>query len=287
MTEPRTARPARLTAHLTARLAAVGPYFEILTDAPEGPTDPRSGTGGTSGRARPDGLRPLRELYATGPDAVLAERIPAVARRLGTTEPRVAASILQLGLASRLWSVALGAAALGGTTVDLHPDRVHALLPPQGPLVLRLTADPLGRDGRDGREPSEGSRAHGVEPPTAARLYRTVVTENLVPLAAAVRAVAPVSEGLLWGNAASALAGSLRVLHSWASAYDPEAARTARRLADDLLALGPLAGTGTLTCAGPAATPVFRRGSCCLYYRIGPRAGICGDCVFDAPPRRP
>ncbi|MCX5214120.1 (2Fe-2S)-binding protein [Kitasatospora sp. NBC_00240] len=269
MTQPRTARAA----DLAARLAAVGPYFEILT-----------GTGG------PAGLRPLRELYATGPDSVLAARIPAVAERLGTAELRVAASILQLGLASRLWSVALGAAALGGTTVDLHPDRVEALLPPQGPLVLRLRQqaghpEPDRGHPADRPEPEAGART--PEPPSAARLYRAVVTDNLVPLAAAVRAVAPVSEGLLRGNAASALAGSLRVLYGWAAARRPEAARTARRLADDLLALDALTGTGTLTCAGPAAMPAFRRTSCCLYYRIGPRAGICGDCVFDAPPGRP
>ncbi|OKI16717.1 (2Fe-2S)-binding protein [Streptomyces sp. CB03911] len=274
MTQPRTARAA----DLAAQLAAVGPYFEILTDSPS--------------PGQPDwtpGLRPLRELYATGPGSVLAERIPAVAERLGTAEPRVAASILQLGLASRLWSVALGAAALGGTTLDLHPDRVEALLPPQGPLLLRLPRPAADQDSdgeRRGGRPEPVTGAGPPEPPSAARLYRAVVTDNLVPLAAAVRAVAPVSEGLLWGNAASALAGSLRVLYGWAAVRRPEAARTARRLADDLLVLGPLAGTGTLTCAGPAAVPAFRRTSCCLYYRVGPRAGICGDCVFDAPPGR-
>ncbi|MFF3597008.1 (2Fe-2S)-binding protein [Kitasatospora indigofera] len=272
MTQPRAARPA----DLAARLAAVGPYFEILTGTPGQPD-------------RTAGLRPLRELYATGPGSVLAERIPAVAERLGTAELRVAASILQLGLASRLWSVALGAAALGGTTVDLHPDRAEALLPPQGPLLLRLPPPDGERERggvRPGERPGPATGAPARQQPSAALLYRAVVTENLVPLAAAVRAVVPVSEGLLRGNAASALAGALRVLHGWAAARRPEAARTARRLADDLLGLGPLAGTGTLTCAGPAAVPAFRRTSCCLYYRIGPRAGICGDCVFDAPPGR-
>ncbi|MFD0350331.1 (2Fe-2S)-binding protein [Kitasatospora aburaviensis] len=42
----------------------------------------------------------------------------------------------------------------------------------------------------------------------------------------------------------------------------------------------PLAGTGTLHAGG------FRRSSCCLYYRVGPAAGVCGDCCFTRPPRR-
>ena len=237
-------------------LAAVGPYFAVRYGAP--------------GEPPPGGFRPLRELYAVGPGAVLAERVPAVAHRLGGSEVRVAASVLHLGLAARLWSVALGAAVLGAAVPDLHPDRVHAVLPPQGPIDLWLP--PAGPQPR---------------PASATLLRRAVVTDNLLPLAAAVRAVAPVSEGLLWGNAASALAGALRVLHGHIRATRPEAARTARRLADDLLALDPLAGTGVLTCAGPSATPVFRRTSCCLYYRTGPGAGVCGDCVFDTPPRRP
>jgi hypothetical protein len=240
---------------IESELAAVGPYFAVRSGAP--------------GEPPPAGFRPLRELYAVGPGSALAERIPAVAHRLGGAEARVAASILHLGLAARLWSVALGAAALAGAVPDLHPDRVHAVLPPQGPIDLWL--------------PPPGPQPR---PATAALLRRAVVTDNLVPLSAAVRAVAPVSEGLLRGNAASALAGSLRVLHGHVRAARPEVARTARRLADDLLALDPLAGTGLLTCAGPSAAPVFRRTSCCLYYRIGPGAGICGDCVFDAPPRR-
>ncbi|WP_371477816.1 (2Fe-2S)-binding protein [Kitasatospora sp. NBC_00315] len=240
----------------TGLLAAVGPYFAVRQGVP--------------GEPPPAGLRPLRELYATGPGSALAERIPLVAERLGTAEPRVAASVLHLGLAARLWSVALGAAVLGAAVPDLHPDRTHAALPPQGPIDLWL--------------PAAGP---ATRPASAVELRRVVVAENLVPLAAAVRSVTPVSEGLLWGNAASALAGALRVLHQHVCGTRPAAARAAHRFTDDLLALDPLADAGTLTCTGAAGPPAFRRTSCCLYYRVGPGAGICGDCVFDAPPARP
>lgn len=235
---------------LLDRVGRIGPYFAVRTGAP----------GGTP----PDGFRPLRELYAAGPGTPLARRTAAAAGQLGTAETRVAASIVHLGLAARLWSVALGAAALGAAVPDLDPDRAHFSLPPQGPLDLWLphpaVADPGG--------------------PLVERLHRTVVTTNLAPLAAAVRSVAPVAPRLLDGNAASALAGTVRVLGDDPVLRRTEAARAAGSLARALLDRPPLLGTGTRS--GPLR---FRRTSCCLYYRV-PGGGVCGDCVFDRPPGR-
>jgi hypothetical protein len=231
---------------LRIQLAAVGPYFAI--DAEDG---------GEPGA----GFRPLRELYATGPGSFLSRRIADVARQLGTREERVAGSIVQLGLAARLWSVALGSVALGAGIPDLHPDRVRWRMPAQGgPLELRVPH--LKRPGDD--------------------LYRAVVVGNLAPLNAAVRAVAPVAERLLWGNAASALAGTLRVLHGRLAADRPQGCRAAEAAARELLDRTPLRGTGELSASAP---PSFRRSSCCLYYRL-PDGGLCGDCVFTSPPHR-
>ncbi|WP_405010077.1 (2Fe-2S)-binding protein [Kitasatospora sp. NBC_01539] len=244
--------------HLPDRVGRIGPYFAVRTGAPGG--------------APPDGFRPLRELYATGPGSPIARKSAAAARQLGTAEPRVAASIVHLGLAARLWSVALGTAALGGAVPDLDPDRAHFALPPQGPLDLWLPhAFRLPRPA-----------VTGPGDPLVEQLHRTVVVANLASLAAAVRSVAPVAPRLLDGNAASALAGTVRVLGN-----DPElrrtgAARTAAALARALLDSPPLLGTGTHTGPDPTA---FRRNSCCLYYRV-PGGGVCGDCVFDRPPRR-
>ncbi|MFJ9519747.1 (2Fe-2S)-binding protein [Kitasatospora sp. NPDC101801] len=208
--------------HALRRAAAVGPFFATV----EGPL--------------PDGFRPLAELAAP---EFWRRRIAEVGERLGTDEPRVAASVAQLGVAARLWSVALGTAVLGGVVPDY--DRSYWRLPPGGSLELWVPGVLLP----DG--------------PLAAALHRTVVERQLAPLAAGIRAVTPVAEGLLWGNAASALAGAVRVLRSGGGP------------AAELLDRPPL--RGALTSAG-------RRTSCCLYYRV-PGAGLCGDCVFDRPPR--
>ncbi|MEV7773981.1 (2Fe-2S)-binding protein [Kitasatospora sp. NPDC086791] len=224
------------------RLAAVGPYFALDT---------------SPGDAPPEGFRPLPELYGTGPDAPLAARLRVVAQRLGTVEPRVAASILHLGLAARFWSVGLGSAVLLGTVPTL--ERAWVRIPDQGPLDLWTPPEPV--------RPDAGRLAD--------QLHTAVLVGRLEPLAAAVRAAAPLSPRLLLGNTASALAGTLRVL-------DAHAPGAARALVADLLDRPPLAGSGTLH-TGPRGT-AFRRNSCCLYYRVGPGAGLCGDCCFSAPP---
>ncbi|WP_234434867.1 MULTISPECIES: (2Fe-2S)-binding protein [Streptomyces] len=224
------------------RLAAVGPYFALDT----------SPTG-----LPPEGFRPLSELYGTGPDAPLAARLRVVAQRLGTAEPRVAASILHLGLAARFWSVGLGSAVLLGAVPTLEHAWVR--IPDQGPLDLWTPPEPA--------RPAAG--------PLADQLHQAVLLGQLAPLAAAVRAVVPLSPRLLLGNAASALAGTLRVL-------DAHAPGAARALVAELLERPPLAGSGTLH-TGPRGT-AFRRTSCCLYYRVGPGAGLCGDCCFTEPP---
>ncbi|GAA0665730.1 hypothetical protein GCM10010193_16460 [Kitasatospora atroaurantiaca] len=236
---------------LLERVGRIGPYFSVRTSAQDAPP--------------PVGFRPLRELYATGPDAPLAQKIASAAGQLNTPEARVAASVVHLGLAARLWSVALATSALGATVPDLDPDRAHFLLPVGGPLDLWLPHPAV---------------AHS-DAPLLDRLHHTVVTSNLGPLATAVRTVAPVAPRLLDGNAASALAGTVRVLSA-----DPElrrtgAAQAAASLARALLDRPPLFGTGAFTSAGPLR---FRRNSCCLYYRV-PGGGVCGDCVFDHPPR--
>ncbi|MER5350071.1 (2Fe-2S)-binding protein [Kitasatospora sp. NPDC002551] len=235
------------------RLAALGPYFAL--DA-----------AGTPGQGPPPGHRPLRDLYAPGPDGLLAGRVQEVARRLGTTEARVAASTLHLGLAARFCSVGLGAAALLGEVPDLTPDRAWVRVPEQGPIDLWVPY----RSGSTDRAA------------LADRFRRTVVEGQLAELAAAVRGTVPLAEGLLRGNTASALAGALRVLEAH-PAYG--AGRTpARALVAEVLGRPPLAGTGAF--AGAPAGPAFRRTSCCLYYRVGPGAGVCGDCCFTRPPGR-
>lgn len=107
---------------------------------------------------------------------------------------------------------------------------------------------------------------------TAEQVHREVLLANLAPLGTAVRAITPVAERLLWGNAASALVGTLRVLRGQPGAAHATVAAVARQL----LAREPLAGSSTWS-------PAFRRTTCCLYYRV-PGGGLCGDCVFTTAP---
>ncbi|MEU1329276.1 (2Fe-2S)-binding protein [Streptomyces sp. NPDC005865] len=229
-----------------AELGSVGGFF-ALRGAP----------------AHGSGARPLAQAYAapvSGTDP-LTFRVRKVAQRLGAPEDRIAVSVAQLGLAARLWSVALGSAALFGRVPDLDPARLAWDADGSSPDDLWLT---------------------GVRPlPGDAASVRDVVQYgHLAPLAEALRARYRISAGLLWGNAGSALAGAARELSGWAARSGrPEVGERALALADELFAHPDLRTTGTLR--GTA----FRRRSCCLYYRC-PDGGLCGDCCFDRPPRR-
>jgi hypothetical protein len=212
-----------------ADVAPVGPYFAVDTG--------------------PDiAGHPLWRSFTELCGRALPDQVAAVRVRLGTDEPRVAASLLFQGIAGRLWSPVLATAAVHGVVPDLRPAHTYWRAASPGPVLLAvpeaLPADPSA-------------------------LGTVVVERHLRPLVAAVRAVTPVAEGLLWGNAASALAGALTVL----AQARPRHAAAARRLVEDLLGAPPLRGTGVL---GPAG---FRRRSCCLYYRA-PGGGLCGDCAL-------
>ncbi|MEU7900965.1 ATP-binding cassette domain-containing protein [Nonomuraea sp. NPDC049152] len=186
--------------------------------------------------------------------SALAERIEEVAEALGAKETRVAASILFQGLAARLWSPVVGAAVAHDLLLDL--EHLYWRPAPSGPLPLR--AHPLA-----------GWR---TAPPGL--IYRTVVTDLLEPLTAMVSGIVKLAPGLLWGNAASALAGTVRAL----ARQRPELTAKAVMLGRELLETGLLRGTGELAEPAPGH-PFFVRRSCCLYYRL-PDGGKCGDCAL-------
>lgn len=218
-------------------------------------------------RATGEPLRPPATLAQTYARPALPDnkdpldfRVRKVGHALRAPEPRIAASIAQQGLAARLWSIALGCAALYDAVPDLDP------------RLLRW--DP------DGSAPDDlwltEVRPRPADPAAVADV---VLHGHLEPLNAALRSRYRVADGLLRGNAGSALAGAARQLDQWARAHGRTdvAART-RALTAELLAHPLLADTGTLTAAG------FRRRSCCLYYRV-PGGGVCGDCCFTRAPR--
>ncbi|WP_244328711.1 (2Fe-2S)-binding protein [Streptomyces marokkonensis] len=250
-----------LDPRLTA-LHRLGGFFVLRTAGAAGPS-PRSlpTLAQAYGPRRPDvqgdALDPRR------PDVqgdALASRVRRVAGALRAPEARVAASVAHQGLAARLWSVALGSAALCGAVPDLAPPLLRWDPEAGAPDDLWLSeVRPLAGD--------------------APTLVDLVLRAHLEPLAGALRSRHRLAPGLLRGNAASALAGAARELDRWGRRHGrTDVAVRAASLARDILADPLLAGTGTLT------GTVFRRRSCCLYYRV-PGGGVCGDCCFVRPPR--
>ncbi|MEU6769789.1 (2Fe-2S)-binding protein [Streptomyces sp. NPDC046759] len=243
---------------LDPALAALRPLggFFVLRTAP--------GAAGAAGGPDPGRLPTLAETYAAEsrnahPDALTA-RVTLVADRLGTAEPRVAASLAQQGLAARLWAAALGCAVLYGRLPGLDARLLRWDAAASAPDDLWLTEVRPG-------------------PADAAALAGAVLDGHLEPLGEALRTRYGIAPGLLRGNAGSALAGAARELDRWARAHGrTDLAALARTLTDQIFAHPLLRTTGTRTGAA------FRRRSCCLYYRV-PGGGVCGDCCFTRPPR--
>jgi ferric iron reductase protein FhuF len=231
-------------------VAGLGPFFCIGTDPAE--------------RADP-AWRPFTALHREGPR--LRALIDAYARRLGTNEDRVAASILFQGLAARLWSPVVAAAAAHGLVPDLAG--LHYRWAPGAPMALWLA------------EPGRVPAAAAVDDHAAA-VHRTVMS-HLRPLRAAMHAYVRVADGLMWGNAAAAVAG----VRAGAAGVRPDLDGRLADLLERVLAREPLAGTGGFVRPfGDRAERFYVRGTCCLYYRVPPGGDYCGDCVLLDPAER-
>lgn len=189
------------------------------------------------------GWRPLRDLLAD--PAVLADRVADVRAHLGADLPaRVAASVAQLGIAARLVAPAVGVLVRTGRFPAFGPEDVRWLAPLGGAFPLAMT----------GRADDAPDRLLAV----------------LAGLADATAAYS-VSHRVLWGNVASAVNGAATMI----GVARPDLAASAVTVADSLLDLPPLRGTGA---RGPDGR--FRRRNCCLIYRASPGAAVCGDCVL-------
>ncbi|MDX6742244.1 (2Fe-2S)-binding protein [Actinocorallia sp. A-T 12471] len=231
---------------LIADVSEISGYFHLYTaDAPGGP------------------WLPLDRLLDDGPG--FAGRVATVAERIGTDESRVAASVLHLGLAARLWSPVLGAAVAHRVILDWDADVLRWKDVLGGPLPLSLPAP---------------SGSPVAEPVAAAAALYAAVEPLLERLSGLVLGEVKLAPRLLWGNNASALGGAVRALAS----ARPSLAADALALGDALMVTGKLRGTGDF--AEPAPGRVFfTRTTCCLYYRI-PGGGKCGDCALLDPATR-
>lgn len=229
----RRCAPEAKTAALLAELCEVSSYFTVGT----GPLD--------------DGWQPLQQLYTDA--ALLDGIIGRVQERIDASERRVAVSTFFLGISARLWSIGLGALAGHRLLLDLAAEQ----------LLFRET---------------EGQIQLHVEHPVAWQgddlvpmLADMVLGSHLAPLTTALRRLGPISEKLLWGNAASALLSAARTFDRDAKT-GPGWQLACRLRSDERL----------------TETILFdkyghRRTSCCLYYRT-PGGGLCGDCALTKKP---
>lgn len=232
------------SAPVSEELTALGPYFAL--EFHEGPE-----------AAQP--WRPMTELVDSF-DA-LAARVAEVrghlaagtGQKASAVEPRVAASVVHLGLVARVVSPLLALAVLHrrGGDVQIADLWWQPMLGSMFPLSVRDTA--LGSEG--------------------------AVTTGAVAELGAAMARFGVNGHILRGNVASALAGAGKML----TAARPDLHDDIRALIDRHLDSSHLAGSGGFEPGGS-----FRRRSCCLIYRAAPdhKGGLCGDCVL-APARGP
>nr|WP_051064557.1 (2Fe-2S)-binding protein [Nocardiopsis halotolerans] len=213
------------------------------------------------------GWLPLGGGCAVAPGTLAAE-VEGVRVRLAglSAEPntrvewRVAASVFHQGLATRVLSPVLAAGVCHGALVDAA--RFHGDPHRRGPVVLRTSQQRAA--------PVVGGTAE-----LADWIERTVVLGVMARVARGLAGAGRVAPGLLRGNTAAALAGAVRALGE----DRPEHAARAEAVAADLLTRPSLDGTGGYTGTDASGLGVFRRTTCCLYYRL-PGAGYCGDCAL-------
>jgi ferric iron reductase protein FhuF len=228
-------------------VAALGPFFSVSANPAE-EVDPT--------------WRPWRDFYRD--PAAMAGRVDQVARALGTADRRVAASIALQGLAARLVSPVLAAAAVHRVVPPWRPETLHWRPAVSGPW-------PMWESATDGSDMS-GSR----DAELVSAVAEALVEPHLAALVEVTRVVESVSPRVLRGNVASAVAAAGALV----ARSRPAAATTASLIVTGLLETGLLTGTGRFEVGWS-----FRRRSCCLYYRL-PGGSTCGDCVL-APHRDP
>lgn len=229
-------------------LRELGPFFSVQVHAADQPSGP---------------WRPIADTL-DDPDAV-SSRVEDIrgylaagsGRDPGDVEPRVAASVMHLGLVARLLSPWLGLAGLDGGLVAVRPVDLWWVPATGSGFPLSVAAGAL-------------SRRHHSEADSWAE---AVVEDLLAPLVAAV----PGSPVVLWGNTASAINGAVAAVGS----TRPELVPATRNSANVLLRALPVDRVHT----GEVGTNSFRRRSCCLLYRVAgdaPRP-VCGDCILPRP----
>ncbi|KUH85537.1 MULTISPECIES: (2Fe-2S)-binding protein [unclassified Mycobacterium] len=213
-----------------ANAAELGPYFALHRDATRIPLPPQQ-------------MYQRRRLQSLLSD---------VAEDIGTDEGRVAASTLQYGFAARCWSVVLGVWHHAGLLIDTR--ELELVITAPGSIALAM-----------GDLRAWDCASVSVDE-AAALIADAVIAHPLGSLHTALHRVVRIADGLLWGNAASALVSAPQIV----TEKRPNVRLTAVTAA--ILSRSPLANRLAIT-----ANSEVRRRSCCLWYRTRHQDN-CADC---------
>ena len=182
-------------------------------------------------------------------------------------EQRTAASLTALGLVARIISPLMGAGLLTSVFPVLRLGSWLIGPPRQGPVAIAARCE-AGVRCADPEDMADALTRHCLQP-------------IVLPLLSMVSNSFGVSDNVLRGNVASAVAGAARMCMR----ARPDLSAQAGALVDALVGEGLLEGTGQWERpdANQPEWSLVRR-SCCLLYRL-PGAEPCGDCVL-LPSRR-
>ncbi len=212
-----------------------------------------------------DGLLPLATALEAGH---LATRFAATRSGLATgtglpveqVQHRTAVSAAQVGLVSRLWSIALASVALHEWVPALTRDQVWIDASHRNPSPLAIS------------DPEAGLPVDGTTSAVTA-IEELVVHGGVAAITDACQEHGSTSARVLVSNAASSLVAAARVIGSKV----PHRAVHLDEVARSLLERPWLAAGGAYR-----DTAEFKRTGCCLYYRL-PGHGLCPDCVLVRP----
>jgi hypothetical protein len=198
-------------------------------------------------------------------DGLLVDELRREAGRIGTSELRVSASLVQFGVAEKLLAVRLGLWARHDLVLDADAIGI-CIGTPRWRFGLRRSAD----------DPTLVSAPDpALDDDTVADTIAASVLTDLEVLHQAIRRHCRIADGVLWGNVAVGVVCQAARHHR----HDP--ARAGRRmvhLRNRLLSQPPLRGrvSGVDLDDGD---PAYRRTTCCLYYRSA-AAETCNDCAI-------
>lgn len=218
-----------------------------------------------------DGLIPLAAALEAGP---LADRFAATRAGLATGSglatdevmARTAVSAAQVGLVSRLWSVALASVARHGWVPELTVDQLLVAPSHRNPSPMALADAASGVPVTD---PAHAARA----------IEELVVHGAVVGITDACRVQGRTAANVLVSNAASSLVAAARAVGRTVPQRTDQLHDVARLL---LRTPWLAAGGGYRSADDRAGHEEFRRTGCCLYYRL-PGHGLCPDCVLVRP----